>query len=54
MSEKLLTIFTPTYNRGDLLERCYEYLKHQTSFNFKWLVVDDGSTDDTKKLCVSG
>lgn len=50
MSEKLLTIFTPTYNRADLLERCYDYLKRQTSFNFKWLIVDDGSTDETKVI----
>lgn len=42
-----LTIFTPAYNRGDLLGRCYESMKRQTSKAFIWLIVDDGSTDDT-------
>lgn len=50
MNNKLLTIFTPTYNRIDLLQRCYEYLKKQTSDNFKWLIVDDGSTDNTEEV----
>lgn len=43
----LLTIFTPTYNRKDLLSRCYESLRKQTSNNFEWLIIDDGSTDGT-------
>ncbi len=49
MDKKLLTIFTPTYNRIDLLERCYQFLKRQTSDNFEWLIIDDGSTDKTKE-----
>ncbi len=49
MSDKLLTIFTPTYNRVDLLKRCYNSLKRQTSFNFEWVIVDDGSEDNTKE-----
>lgn len=48
--ERLLTVFTPTYNRSDLLNRCYESLCSQTSSNFKWLIIDDGSTDDTERL----
>ncbi len=48
--EKLVTIFTPTYNRAHILNRCYESLSSQHSFNFKWLIVDDGSTDNTKEL----
>ncbi|MFI3165984.1 MAG: glycosyltransferase family A protein [Bacillota bacterium] len=47
---KLITIFTPTYNRSNLLHKCYESLKRQTVKNFEWLVIDDGSTDDTKSL----
>ena len=42
-----LTVFTPTYNRADRLERAYESLKQQTNKDFCWLIVDDGSTDDT-------
>jgi glycosyltransferase involved in cell wall biosynthesis len=45
-----LTIFTPTYNRAYTLHLCYESLKRQTSKNFVWLIIDDGSTDNTKEL----
>ena len=47
---KMLTIFTPTYNRADLLHHCYESLLRQTDSRFKWLVIDDGSTDNTSEL----
>ncbi len=42
-----LTVFTPTYNRRELLTRVYESLTRQTSRDFEWLIVDDGSTDNT-------
>lgn len=45
-----ITVFTPAYNRAELLPRLYESLKRQTSKNFMWLVVDDGSTDNTREL----
>ncbi|OBR62907.1 glycosyltransferase [Paenibacillus oryzae] len=45
-----LTVFTPTYNRAYTLHLCYESLKRQTSRDFVWLIVDDGSTDNTKEL----
>lgn len=45
-----LTIFTPAYNRAYTLHKCYESLKSQTYTNFKWLIIDDGSTDNTKEL----
>ena len=45
-----LTVFTPTYNRRELLARCYESLLRQTNKDFEWLIVDDGSTDDTASL----
>ncbi|MBB1274382.1 glycosyltransferase family 2 protein [Psychromonas sp. SR45-3] len=44
------TIFTPTYNREKLLPRLYESLCKQTFKDFEWLIVDDGSTDNTKTL----
>src|SRR5690554_1545966 len=46
----MLTVFTPTYNRGYIIEKLYESLNHQTNKNFEWLVIDDGSTDDTSKI----
>jgi glycosyltransferase involved in cell wall biosynthesis len=48
--EYLFTVFTPSYNRARTLPRVYESLKHQTFRNFEWLIVDDGSTDDTREL----
>ena len=45
-----ITVFTPTYNRADKLPRLFDSLTAQTSYNFEWLVVDDGSVDDTEDL----
>ncbi len=44
---KTLTVFTPAYNRADMLGNLYESLLSQDSGDFIWLVVDDGSTDGT-------
>ena len=44
------TVFTATYNRAHLLPRVYQSLLMQTFRDFEWLVVDDGSKDDTKSL----
>ena len=49
-NKKLITVFTPTYNRESDLHKCYNSLKRQTSYNFIWLIIDDGSTDNTKDL----
>jgi glycosyltransferase involved in cell wall biosynthesis len=46
----LFTVFTPTYNRAHTLHRVYDSLRAQTLRDFEWLVVDDGSTDDTPSL----
>lgn len=45
-----ITIFTPTYNRGYIIKNLYESLQKQTIKDFEWLVVDDGSTDNTMEL----
>lgn len=47
---KTLTVITTTYNRAYCLHQVYESLKRQTSDDFVWLIVDDGSTDRTKEL----
>lgn len=47
---ELLTIFTPTYNRSYVLKNLYNSLLNQNNYNFIWLIVDDGSTDDTRLL----
>lgn len=46
----LITVFTPTYNRAHLLPRVYESMCKQTFKDFEWLIVDDGSSDETKSL----
>lgn len=48
--EPLVTILTPTYNRGYCLDKLYLSLTSQTNKNFEWLVIDDGSTDDTEAV----
>lgn len=50
MSEYFFTVFTPTYNRAYKLKDLYESLKMQQFRDFEWLVVDDGSTDNTVQL----
>ena len=46
----IITVFTPAYNRAYTIHKTYESLKRQTNKNFKWLIIDDGSTDNTKEL----
>ena len=46
----LLTVFTPAYNRGNTLLRTYKSLCDQDCKDFVWLVVDDGSSDNTAEL----
>lgn len=45
-----ITILTPSYNRGTALDNLFKSLQKQTSKDFKWLLIDDGSTDDTKNI----
>ncbi len=46
----LFTVVTPTFNRAHTLPRAYESLQRQSFRDFEWLIVDDGSTDDTRTL----
>lgn len=45
-----ITVFTPTYNRANLLGRLYDSLKRQNYESFEWLIVDDGSLDNTEEV----
>ena len=49
----LLSIVTPTFNRAILLKNCFHSLQRQTNRSFEWVIVDDGSTDDTKTVVAS-
>lgn len=44
------TVFTPTYNRAYIIKKLYLSLKQQTFKDFEWIVIDDGSTDNTSKV----
>ena len=47
MQNVILSIVTPTYNRSNLLRRCFDSLLQQTDKRFEWIIVDDGSMDNT-------
>ena len=47
---KKITIMTPTYNRGYILPKAYESLLRQTNKDFVWMIIDDGSTDNTEEI----
>ena len=44
------TVLTPSYNRGDLLWGLFQSLQRQTFHDFEWVIVDDGSTDNTDQV----
>lgn len=48
-----ITVFTPTYNRAYIIKKLYKSLLIQTFIDFEWLIVDDGSTDNTESLVLS-
>lgn len=50
---KLITVYTPTYNRAFCIHQVYDSLLAQTEQNFEWLIIDDGSTDETENLVAS-
>jgi len=50
LSKPFFSVFTPTYNRADTLIRVYNSLLQQTDQDFEWIIVDDGSIDDTKQI----
>src|SRR6516164_10922801 len=45
-----ITVFTPTYNRAGKLRQVFDSLCRQPGNLFEWLVVDDGSTDNTPSI----
>lgn len=46
----MITVFTPTYNRKEKLKRLYKSLLEQEYKDFEWVIVDDGSTDNTEEV----
>ena len=50
MKDLKLTVVTPTFNRAHTLQRAFDSLKTQSMQSFKWIIMDDGSTDGTREL----
>lgn len=51
MKEKVaISIFTPVYNRAKTIQATFESLKRQTVKDFEWIVINDGSSDDSEKI----
>ena len=46
----MITVMTPTFNRAYILEEAYNSLCNQTSYDFEWIIIDDGSTDNTEQI----
>lgn len=46
----MISILTPTYNRAHTLERLFDSLKNQNDCDFEWVIIDDGSSDETASL----
>lgn len=46
----VISIVTPTYNRGYCMGNLYNSLKQQTSMDFEWIIVNDGSSDHTETI----
>ncbi len=53
MNKVRFSLFTSTYNRGHLLPRVFNSLLRQTYNNFEWVIIDDGSTDNTAEVVAS-
>jgi glycosyltransferase involved in cell wall biosynthesis len=50
IASPLFTVFTPTFNRATTLSRVYDSLRQQSTDDFEWLIVDDGSSDATRSI----
>ena len=53
ISNPVLSVVTPAYNRAHLLSGCYESLRRQTCKDFEWIIVDDGSQDNSDEVAAS-
>lgn len=49
METKILTVFTPTYNRLKTIKRTYESILNQSLKEVDWLIIDDGSKDGLRE-----
>ncbi len=50
MKKNKITVFTITFNCEYYIYRCYKSIKNQIYQNWVWLVVDDGSSDNTERV----
>lgn len=52
MDDQLISIIIPIYNIEAYLERCFSSIQNQTYTNYEVLLIDDGSTDDSREICL--
>ena len=52
MKNYKFTIFTPCYNGENTIERVFESVSNQTYTNFEWIIVNDGSKDNSRDKIV--
>jgi glycosyltransferase involved in cell wall biosynthesis len=52
-NQPLVTIITPVFNGSELIEKCYNSIVKQDYHNIEWVIVDDGSTDNSKEVIES-
>lgn len=47
------SIITPTYNRGEELQRAGKSVFSQSFDDFEWIIIDDGSEDNTEEVLLN-
>ena len=52
-SSVFVSVITPVYNRAELLNKCFKSLVDQTNYDFEWIIIDDGSTDNSLEVARS-
>ena len=50
MNDKLVSIVMPTYNRGNVIHKAINSVINQSYSNWELIIIDDGSTDNTKEV----
>ena len=51
MQHPIVSIIIPVYNGGAYIRPCIDSILHQTCEDWELLLIDDGSTDDSGKIC---
>lgn len=47
----MISIIVPVYNSSKVLEKCIDSILAQTYKSFELILIDDGSSDESGKIC---